>query len=90
MAKVCRDMNRGETAARRWLEPFAAEQAGQANAGRPLTAVLQRIHPVEVESRQLRQDDAGVKEAGLEYRAVAVDRMAPTGHWLRPTFAAGE
>lgn len=63
VAQVCRDMNLGETAVRRWLAQFAAEQSGQAGIGKPLTAEQQRIRQLEVENRQLRQDNDLLKKA---------------------------
>jgi transposase len=63
VAQVCRDMNLGETAVRRWLAQFAAEQAGQGGIGKPLTAEQQRIRQLEGEVRQLRQDNDLLKKA---------------------------
>ena len=37
------DMKLGESAARRWLGQFAAEQSGSSGIGKPLTAEHQRI-----------------------------------------------
>ena len=63
VAQVCRDMNLGETAVRRWLAQFDAEQSGQAGIGKPLTADQQRIRQLETENRQLRQDNDLLKKA---------------------------
>lgn len=63
VAQVCRDMSLGETAVRRWLAQFAAEQFGQAGIGKPLTAEQQRIRQLEFENRQLRQDNDLLKKA---------------------------
>ena len=63
MAQVCRDMSLGETAVRRWLRQFSAEQSGQAGIGKPLTAEQQRIRQLEGEVRQLRQDNDLLKKA---------------------------
>jgi transposase len=63
VAQVCRDMSLGETAVRRWLAQFAAEQSGQAGIGKPLTSEQQRIRQLEVENRQLRQDNDLLKKA---------------------------
>lgn len=38
VAQVWRDMSLGETAVRRWLVQFLAEQSGRVGIGRPLTA----------------------------------------------------
>lgn len=61
--QVCRDMNLGETAVRRWIAQFDAEQAGQIGVGKPLTAEQQRIRQLEAENRQLRQDNDLLKKA---------------------------
>jgi len=61
--QVCRDMNLGETAVRRWVAQFDAEQTGQAGIGKPLTAEQQRIRQLEAENRQLRQDNDLLKKA---------------------------
>jgi transposase len=36
--QVCRDLNIGETAVRRWVQQYKAEQLGEAGIGKPLTA----------------------------------------------------
>ena len=61
--QVCRDMNLGETAVRRWVAQFGTEQTGQAGIGKPLTAEQQRIRQLEAENRQLRQDNDLLKKA---------------------------
>ena len=63
VGQVCRDMKLGETAVRRWLLQFAAEQAGQSGIGKPLTVDQQRIRELEVENRRLRQDNDLLKKA---------------------------
>ena len=63
VAEVCRDMNLGETAVRRWVAQRSAEQAGEAGIGKPLTAEQQRIRQLETENRQLRQDVDLLKKA---------------------------
>ena len=63
VAQVCRDMELGETAVRRWLAQVDAEKAGQAGLVKPLTAELQRIRQLEMENRQLRQDNELLKKA---------------------------
>ena len=59
---VCRDMKLGETAVRRWVTQFDAEQLGQAGIGKPLTAEQQRIRELEMENRQLRTDNDLLKK----------------------------
>ena len=57
-------MKLGESAVRRWLGQFEAEQSGQSGIGKPLTAVHQgisasahqRIRQLESENKQLRGD----------------------------------
>ena len=49
--QVCKDMKLGESAVRRWLSQFAAEQAGQSGIGKPLTAEHQRIRQLEFENK---------------------------------------
>ena len=63
VGQVCRDMKLGETAVRRWLTQFDAEQLGQAGIGKPLTAEQQRIRELETENRQLRTDNDLKKKA---------------------------
>ena len=53
ISQVCRDMTLGESAVRRWVSQFEAEQSG---LGKPLTAEHQRIRQLELENRQLRGD----------------------------------
>jgi transposase len=53
--EVCRDMNPGETAVRRWLKQVTAEQTGRPIIGKPLTVDQQRIRQLETEVPQLRQ-----------------------------------
>jgi transposase len=63
VSQLCRDMNLGETAVRRWVAQFDAEQLGEAGIGKPLTAEQQRIRQLEGENRQLRQDNDLLKKA---------------------------
>lgn len=63
VGQVCRDMNLGETAVRRWVAQFDAEQLGQSGIGKPLTAEQQRIRQLESENRQLRMDNDLLKKA---------------------------
>ena len=53
---VSESMDIGQTAIRRWLAQFSAEQNGQPGIGKPLTAEQQRIRQLEQENQQLRQD----------------------------------
>jgi transposase len=63
IGQVCKDMNLGETALRRWLAQVEAEQLGQPGIGKPLTAEQQRIRQLETENRQLRGDVEILKKA---------------------------
>lgn len=66
IGQVCRDMSLGETAVRRWITQFEAEQSeqsGQPGIGKPLTAEQQRIRQLEAENRQLKQDNDLLKKA---------------------------
>ena len=63
VGQVCRDMKLGDTAVRRWLAQFDAEQLGQAGIGKPLTAEQQRIRQLEAENRQLLSDNDLLKKA---------------------------
>jgi transposase len=63
VGQVCRDMKVGETAIRRWLAQYDAEQLGQAGVGKPLTAEQQRIRQLESENRRLQSDNDLLKKA---------------------------
>lgn len=60
---VSESMNIGQTAIRRWLTQYSAEQNGQPGIGKPLTAEQQRIRQLEQENQQLRQDVTILKKA---------------------------
>ena len=62
-AQVCKDMDLGETAVRRWLVQFEAEQSGQNGIGKPLTPEYQRIRQLEAENRRLQGDIDILKKA---------------------------
>ena len=63
IGQVCKDMELGESAVRRWLHQFEAEQQGQSGIGKPLTVEHQRIRQLEAENRQLRGDVEILKKA---------------------------
>jgi len=63
VTQVCQDLNIGETAVRRWVQQYEAEQLGQAGIGKPLTAEQQRIRQLEQENRQLKMDNDILKNA---------------------------
>ena len=56
IGQVCKDMDLGESAVRRWLGQYEAEQCGQSGIGKPLTAEHPRIRQLESRNRQLRGD----------------------------------
>ena len=53
---VSETMSIGQTAIRRWVAQYGAEQNGQPGMGKPLTAEQQRIRQLEQENRQLKGD----------------------------------
>jgi transposase len=63
VAQVCKDMQLGETAVRRWLGQHQAELSGQPGIGKPLTSEQQRIRQLEAEVRQLKMDNDILKKA---------------------------
>ena len=63
ISQVCKDMKLGESAVRRWLSQFEAEQLGQNGIGKPLTAEHQRIRQLEQENKRLRGDVDILKKA---------------------------
>jgi transposase len=63
VTQVCQDLNIGETAVRRWVQQYEAEQLGQSGIGKPLTAEQQRIRQLEQENRQLKMDNDILKKA---------------------------
>lgn len=60
---VSESMSIGQTAIRRWLTQYGAEQNGQPGIGKPLTAEQQRIRQLEQENRQLKGDVELLKKA---------------------------
>lgn len=63
VSQVCRDQGLVNSAVRRWLAQYDAEQAGQAGQGRPLTPEQQRIGALERENQRLREDVSILKKA---------------------------
>ncbi len=60
---VSESMSIGQSAIRRWLTQYGAEQNGQPGIGKPLTAEQQRIWQLELENQQLKQDVTILKKA---------------------------
>ncbi|MDB0572760.1 transposase [Ralstonia solanacearum] len=63
VSEVCRSLNLGETAVRRWVAQYEAELAGGAGVGKPLTAEQQRIRELEAQVRRLQEDNDILKKA---------------------------
>jgi len=63
VGQVCRDLSLVDSAVRRWLMQYDAEQAGGSRIGKPLTAEQQRIRELEAENRRLREDNVLLKKA---------------------------
>ena len=51
VAELCRELDVGETAVRRWVAQYIAESNGQRGIGLPLTPDQQRIRQLEAELR---------------------------------------
>jgi transposase len=56
-------MKLGDTAVRRWIAQFDAEQLGQSGIGKPLTVEQQRIRQLQTQNRQLQSDNDLLKKA---------------------------
>ena len=63
VTRVCREQGLVDSAVRRWLAQYDAEQAGGAGIGKPLTPEQQRIRQLEAENRELRLDNDFLKKA---------------------------
>lgn len=63
VAQVCRDQDLVDSAVRRWLAQYDAEQNGKPGIGEPLTAEQQRIRELERENQRLREDVSILKKA---------------------------
>jgi len=63
VGQVCRDLDLVDSAVRRWLTQYEAEQAGQPGQGRPLTPEQQRVRELERENQRLREDNSLLKKA---------------------------
>ncbi len=63
VSQVCRDQNLVDSAVRRWMAQYDAEQSGQAGIGMPLTPEQQRIRELERENQRLREDVSLLKKA---------------------------
>ena len=63
IGQVCRDLDLVDSAVRRWLDQYEAEQAGQPGLGKPLTPEQQRIRELERENQRPREDVSILKKA---------------------------
>lgn len=63
VSHVCQSLDLVDSAVRRWIKQYEAEQEGQPGIGKPLTAEQQRIRQLEAENRQLRSDNDILKKA---------------------------
>lgn len=63
VGQVCRDLDLVDSAVRRWLAQYEAEQAGQAGIGKALTPDQQRIGELERECQRLHEDVWLLKKA---------------------------
>ena len=61
--QVCHDQDLVESAVRRWLAQYDAEQAGEPGIGKALTPEQQRIRELERENQRLREDVSILKKA---------------------------
>jgi transposase len=76
VSEVCRSMDRVETAVRRRVAQYDAERAGSPGEGKPLTTEQQRMRQREAENRQLREDNALLKN---------ISRGAPLPEGQKPS-----
>lgn len=60
---MCKDLSISQSALARWVRQYRAEARGESGIGSPLTAEQQRIRALEIEVRQLREDNALLKKA---------------------------
>ena len=63
VAELCRELDVGETAVRRWVAQYIAESNGQRGIGLPLTPDQQRVRQLEAELRIVKEDNEILKKA---------------------------
>lgn len=63
VSQICRDLNIGDTAVRRWIQQYESKQLGGTGIGEPLTAEQHRIRELEQEVRDLKMDNDILKKA---------------------------
>ena len=61
--QVCKDLSISQSALAKWVRQYRAEARGESGIGSPLTAEQQRIRVLEIEVRQLREDNTLLKKA---------------------------
>lgn len=62
-SQVCQDLSISQSAIARWVRQYRSEARGEPGIGLPLTPEQQRIRALEIEVRQLREDNALLKKA---------------------------
>jgi|SRR5690606_7286425 len=60
---VCMDLKLSDTAVRRWVQQYKAEQLGEPGIGKPVTSEQQRIRQLEQQLRELKTDNEILKKA---------------------------
>lgn len=60
--QVCKGLSISQSALARWVKQYRAKARGESGIGSPLTAEQQRIRVLEIEVRQLREDNAPLKK----------------------------
>ncbi|AZE87196.1 Mobile element protein [Pseudomonas orientalis] len=60
---VCTDLDLSDTAVRRWVQQYQAEQLRGTGIGKPLTSEQQRIRQLEQQIRELKTDNDILKKA---------------------------
>lgn len=78
---VSQSMDIGQTAIRRWVTQYQAEQRGQSGIGNPLTTEQQRIRHLEVENCQLRMDVDILKNCPTRLAEALMNRNTVRAHW---------
>ena len=71
VAQTCQALEVGETALRRWLKQYEAEQDGQTPSGMALTSEQRRIQELERQVRKLEQEREILKKATAFFAAEA-------------------
>ena len=78
-SQVCQDLSISQSAIARWVRQYRSEARGEPGIGLPLTAEQQRIRALEIEVRQLREDNALLKKASAFFAKHQKSRF----NWLK-------